>query len=146
LNLTKGLILVTLSAFIVVINAAVNKEVVTTFESVIMFAAISHLGTAPLGLLASYIMNRGEARRMSRFNVNPGLLRLSIACGIVQFASFAAFLFAFAEGGPLAIVYTVHSLYILIPIVLSIIFFNEHWNMRKVAAIAASIAALVLLR
>jgi len=65
---------------------------------------------------------------------------------VVQFASFTTFLYAFAFNGPLAVVYTIHSLYILIPIILSIIFFNEHWNTRKVIAIVASVAAILLMR
>ncbi len=53
--------------------------------------------------------------------------------------------YAYGHGGPLGIVYTINSLYILIPIILSIIFYNEHWNARKVTAIILSIAALALL-
>lgn len=148
-NLSKGLWLMTISAFIVVVNAAINKEAVLAFESVILFAAISHLGSAPLGIIASRIRNHRnknntEVDLVSDFN--PELLRLALICGVVQFASFTTFLYAFAYNGPLAVVYTIHSLYILIPIILSIIFYNEHWNTRKVIAIIASIAAIVLMR
>jgi drug/metabolite transporter (DMT)-like permease len=146
-NLSKGLWLMTISAFIVVVNAAINKEAVLAFESVILFAAISHLGSAPLGIIASRIRShreKGQENLISDFN--PELLRLALICGVVQFASFTAFLYAFAFNGPLAVVYTIHSLYILIPIILSIIFFNEHWNTRKVIAIVASVAAILLMR
>ena len=54
--------------------------------------------------------------------------------------------YAYSLGGSLGIVYTINSLYILIPITLSIMFYNEHWNLRKVTAIALSIAALWLLK
>ncbi len=37
-------------------------------------------------------------------------------------------------------------LYILIPIVLSIYLYQEHWNARKVIAITLSIVALYLLK
>jgi len=146
-NLSKGLWLMTISAFIVVVNAAINKEAVLAFESVILFAAISHLGSAPLGIIASRIRShreKGQENLISDFN--PELLRLALICGVVQFASFTTFLYAFAFNGPLAVVYTIHSLYILIPIILSIIFFNEHWNTRKVIAIVASVAAILLMR
>ena len=146
-NLSKGLWLMTISAFIVVVNAAINKEAVLAFESVILFAPISHLGSAPLGIIASRIRShreKGQENLISDFN--PELLRLALICGVVQFASFTTFLYAFAFNGPLAVVYTIHSLYILIPIILSIIFFNEHWNTRKVIAIVASVAAILLMR
>lgn len=54
-------------------------------------------------------------------------------------------LYAFATGGTLAIVQTIHSMYILIPIILAIIFYKEHWNLQKVVAIILSVAALALL-
>ncbi len=146
-NLSKGLWLITISAFIVVVNAAVNKEAVLAFESVILFAGISHLGSVPLSLLASRIKNRRkDSLNKSDSGFNFALLRLSLICGAVQFASFSSLLYAFANNGPLATVYTIHSLYILIPITLSIIFLKEHWNKRKVIAIAASVAAIMLMR
>jgi uncharacterized membrane protein len=54
-------------------------------------------------------------------------------------------LLAFIYGGPLGIVYTINSLYILLPIILAIIFYGEHWNVRKAVAIILSVLALALL-
>jgi len=68
-----------------------------------------------------------------------------VLMGILQSCSFLFIMLAFAEG-TLSIVYTVQSLYILIPIILSIIIYKEHWNARKVVAIILSIAALALLK
>ena len=54
-------------------------------------------------------------------------------------------LFAFSVGGTLAVVQTIHSMYILIPIVLAIIFYNEYWNLQKAAAIVLSVVSLAFL-
>jgi len=51
-------------------------------------------------------------------------------------------LFAYGSGGTLGLVQTIHSLYIIIPIILAIIFYNEHWNMPKAVAVLMSIVAL----
>jgi len=60
-------------------------------------------------------------------------------------ASLVFILYAYSVDGTLAIVQTIHSMYILIPIVLSIIFYNEHWNLQKAVAIILSVLSLALL-
>lgn len=66
--------------------------------------------------------------------------------GLTKYASTACVILAFASGGTLGIVYTINSLYILIPIVFSIIYYHEHWNVRKVMAIVLSVLALWFLQ
>lgn len=143
-NLLLGLTLMAVSAGIVAVNAAANKWGTDIFSSVILLAAVSNFGSGILGLGLRRVRSWRQTAKPAP--VDRRFFILAAVCGVVQFASFNTFLFAFATGGPLAIVYTIHSLYILIPIVLSIIFFNEHWNARKVIAIIASIAAIMLMR
>jgi len=73
------------------------------------------------------------------------VIKLSIISGVFQFAGFAFMILGFKAGGPLAIVYTVNSFYILIPIILSVIIYKEHFNLRKALAIGLSIVALAFL-
>lgn len=73
---------------------------------------------------------------------NKSFLKNALWMGSSLIISGIAIVFAFADGGTLAIVYTINSLYILIPIILSIIVYKEHWNARKVIAIVLSILAL----
>ena len=70
---------------------------------------------------------------------------ISCGRGALLVLSLGSGLYALSYGGPVAIVYTVTAMYILIPIVLAIIFYNEHWNTQKVIAIIISVAALALL-
>lgn len=53
--------------------------------------------------------------------------------------------YAYIHGGPLAIVHTIHSLYILIPVMLAVIVYNEHMNAQKAIAVVLSLVALELL-
>ena len=54
------------------------------------------------------------------------------------------FLFLALQEGLVSIVYTIQSIYILIPIILSIVYFKEHINKRKIIAVILSIIALAL--
>ena len=78
-------------------------------------------------------------------DTSAGLLWVSTMRAVLITIGLALMVYAFETGGPLAIVQTIHSMYILIPIVLAIIFYNEHWNLQKVVAIVLSVAALALL-
>jgi uncharacterized membrane protein len=143
-NLKLGLTLLLMSAAITAGNAAINKYGVSIFESVLLFAAFSHFGSTALGFI-THKLRRKRSQQISHHHFDKRLLLLAGGLGVIQFTSFNAFLYAFATGGPLAVVYTIHSLYIVIPIVLAILFYKEHWNLRKAVAIAVSVAAIVLM-
>jgi drug/metabolite transporter (DMT)-like permease len=70
---------------------------------------------------------------------------LGTLAGIFQCLGFITLLYAF-QSGPVSTTYAINSTYILIPIILSIWYYGEHWNARKVIAIALSIGAVVLLK
>lgn len=146
-NLVKGLIFISISALLGALAAAVSKEGTNLFASVLLFAAVSNVFATIVGVTL-YVRRKKDviANMPETHFFDPKLLLLAFIGGIITMFSYGTFIFAFAFGGALAIVYTIHSLYILIPIVLSIIFFNEHWNLRKVTAIALSLAAIVLMR
>jgi uncharacterized membrane protein len=50
--------------------------------------------------------------------------------------------YAYGNGGTLGVVQTINSMYILIPIVLAIYFYKEHWNAQKMLAVVLSVVAL----
>ncbi len=74
-----------------------------------------------------------------------GIMTVALMRTIFAGGGFFFTLLAFIYGGPLGIVYTINSLYILPPIILAIIFYGEHWNLRKAVAIILSLVALALL-
>lgn len=145
-NLALGLVLVVVTAFSSAASAALNKFATDSgmaVLAVLLFASIGvFVGTA------THMIHRKGIRSLKQTiysETSKSLLTGSALRAILITTSFGLMLYAFALGGTLAIVQTIHSMYILIPIVLSIIFYNEHWNAQKVAAIVLSIAALALL-
>ncbi|MDP3881155.1 MAG: DMT family transporter [bacterium] len=146
-NLSKGLILMVGSAVMSAVAISINKEGANLFTSIILFASLANAFTAILGMLF-YRFRRSGLKNgdVELHYLDPKLLRLSILSGFIQILSFSSLIMAFSYGGALVIVYTINSLYILVPIVLSIILYKEHWNLRKAAAIVMSIAAVFLMK
>ncbi len=66
--------------------------------------------------------------------------------GVSQAIGAATMVFAFAEGGALSIVYTINSLYILVPIILSVLIYKEHISIQKTLAIILSVVVLALFK
>lgn len=145
-NLFKGLILISLSSFAAAIVAFLNKVGADLFVSVLFFGAVTNsLGTA-IGVLQYRLRKKNTVGIEEVHHFDSRMLRLVFFGSIAQYIGFSSFLLAFDLGGSLGIVYTINSLYILIPIILSIIIYKEHWNVRKIIAIVLSVAALALLK
>ncbi len=66
----------------------------------------------------------------------------SIIVWIFNFISFSLFVRALEWN--LAVVFTINSFSILIPIILSIIFFKEHFSLKKAFVIGLSIISIIL--
>lgn len=143
-NLKLGVTFIIFSSLLAGIVAAINKLGTDLFSAVLLFAGISNI----LMAVCSTILHKNNKSKSNVGELVPfdnNFLKLAFVSGVIQAISFSTLMLSFAYGGPLAIVYTITSLYILIPIVLSIIFYNEHWNTRKVIAIILSILAVILM-
>lgn len=144
-NLQKGIIFITISGLLSAVAFAMNKEGTELFTSVILYVAIVQGFMAIIG--AILYKNRKPNKLHADIRIyDPKLLKLVLFGGVIQFISFASAMLALTFGGALAIVYTIQSLYIIIPIILSVIFFSEHWNAKKVFVIGLSILAIVLMQ
>ncbi|MEZ4103900.1 MAG: GRP family sugar transporter [Candidatus Paceibacterota bacterium] len=142
-NLKQGVLLITLSALLSGVGAVIYKLVTDLFSAVLFFAGIANIILALASIF--FHKSRGVIKDTKTMSLNSDLIKLVFISGFVQMISFSTLILSFAYSGSLAIVYTITSLYIIIPIVLSIIFYNEHWNTRKVVAIVLSILAVVLM-
>ena len=142
-NLTLGLILVLWTGLLASLIAALNKYITNEYNNVLWIAALAVLGV----WLGSFCLTvykygyRGFKETLKTHTTKKNVLWALFRMVSINI-SFLAFLGALSLGGALGIVYTITSMYILIPIVLAIIFYNEHWNSRKVTAIVLSIVAL----
>ena len=145
-NLIRGLVLVLVTGVISAIVAGFNKYATGLSSDVFWLMASASLGVL-LGSLAIIIHKKGLHNLLETIKgeSSRGLVAASALRAVFITVSFGLTLYSFSLGGPLGIVYTIHSLYILIPIVFSIIFYKEHWNLQKIGAIILSVVALALL-
>jgi uncharacterized membrane protein len=145
LDLRKGIFLIAVSASFSAVGAVLYKKGVDIFTSVLLFAAITNGFSSLFGTALYKIRKVNNHHQTNIHALDSKFFTLMFAGGVVQVISFTSFLLALAHGGSLAVVYTITSLYIVIPIVLSVIFYNEHWNARKIVAIVLSILAVALM-
>ena len=145
-NLTLGLILLLIGAVVSAISAALHKYATIVWPNewwMLFFVAVGIFA----GSLFSVWWKSGLNSMLLniRNDTELGAVVLSATRGVVMCVSVWMVFYAFSNGGTLAVVHTITSMYILIPIVLSIIFYGEHWNLQKAVAIILSVAALALL-
>ena len=144
-NLGAGLMLVIVTGVLAALVAGIGKYMLQIFDAIFLilfFTSVGvFLGSGALFLLKSW--QEGIYHKLRKGNTKS-LIFTAVWRASALSLSLLLTLYAFAHNGTLGIVYTINSLYILIPIVLSIVFYNEHWDKRKVIAIALSIGALLL--
>jgi len=145
-NLKAGLILIALTALISAVAAAMNKLAIDSEVHVLSGMFYSALGVF-VGTVFTIIYKKGikSLLRHIHTDTSPKLFLYASFRALLINISFGLILYAYSQNGTLGIVQTVHSMYILIPIVLSIIFYNEHWNLQKAIAIVLSVLSLSLL-
>lgn len=145
-NLQLGLILMVVGTTLASISAAVNAVAVYENAGFALplvalanaIAAIVHFG------LFLWKHRVSGVRKQIQLLSTPSFLSISLANGVVQLFSFYFLLLAIA-GDSLSIVYSINAHYILIPVLLSVWLYKEHWNLQKAAALVLSMLALVLL-
>lgn len=137
-NLRMGLLLVVGSALCVAVATSFQKVAMDAGVSVFLFIMIQN----SFGLATNVVI--GLVRRnitMAHWR-DRRYLYYGFFLGMLQVCFFALGLLGFAAG-KLALVYSIMSLYIVIPIALSVYVYHEHINTRKVIAIVLSVVALV---
>jgi len=145
-NLALGIILVLACAALSAITIGLQKFAVDIAGSPLWIMSISAIGILIGSVVQHSLKHRGAILKSITHNFSWGIFQLGLLRTIFAGGGFLCVLYALNYGGPLGIVFTINSLYILPPIILAIIFYNEHWNLRKAFAIALSVLALALLQ
>lgn len=145
-NIVAGLTLVFIGAVVSALSAAMHKYAIDVWNNAWWLLAAVSAGIL-LGSIISMWWKNGVYAFVSSVKAGTTLaaFRLSFTRSIIMCIAVWMSLYALGNGGTLAVVHTIISMYILIPIILAIIFYNEHWNWQKATAIALSVASLVLL-
>lgn len=140
-NLVRGLWLALWSAVFISVGQVIVKVAASGLSALYTFLLFDYLVT----FVGISILSRRANGREERSRPSAELYAAGIAAGVLQFLAFASLIAAYSAG-PISTIYAINSTYIVIPIILSVLFYGEHWNWRKVAAIALSVVAVVLLR
>ncbi len=145
-NLRKGLQLLCVTTIFTVLAALTTKEMAVATNNIWFLVAVGDMLMAVMAVILFWRQS-GDKNVLARAisHTSRSLITTALWLGVLQGFAYVMVIFAY-QTSPVGIVYTIHSLYILIPIILSIIYYHEHWNVRKVAAIVLSIAALWFLQ
>lgn len=140
-NLRLGLIFLVVSTVLAAITAPMQK-VVTNHTSELFLPVFIWQTTAAIGSIFLYQLLQRQSLKRHVFDRRD--LQLGFINGVLQFFSSFAFIKAISLG-LVSIFYVIHAHYILIPIILSVLLYGDHVNMRKFAAIVVSLFAITLL-
>jgi drug/metabolite transporter (DMT)-like permease len=135
-NLYLGIIFVIITAILTAITAWISKEITIQNYSFILFLFFSWCFWFLFSILSYQLFDKKKE------NQSKWIRKISIVMWVTHLFSFISFMLALKWN--LAIVFTIWSFNILIPIILSIIFFNDHFNFRKWLVIALSIISIIL--
>lgn len=136
---TKGIVLVLFAAFFVSISVTTGK--IAVMHSVQKFVYMFFSYTIVTVGTIFFVKIRGKKFLWS----NRHALKLGSAIGILNFAGYYAVLTAFSKGN-LSLVQPIFSLSIIIPILLSLLFYKEKMTLKKAFALALTILAINLIR
>ena len=138
-NLKKGLTLMFFGAILTTAGVGINKLVNVSELNKELFIVVTTIFLFGMTFLKmrKEKNNENEEEKLGIENKKAKYLGL-INGGIVFVAAYSMIL---ALEGNTAIVYTINSFSILLTVLLSVIFFKEHFNFRKALAVIASILA-----
>ncbi len=98
--------------------------------------------SALVWIIFSYFWYKIHHRKERMKYKTEGISKFIVVSWIIHF--FAFYTYNMSMQGNLAVAYTINSFSILIPIILSIIFYWEHFNLKKGIVIALSIVSILL--
>ncbi len=140
-----GLVMVLLVSGTSALAAALNKYVIdlgmSEWEALwysswgIFIASLFYISLKFRTLPWHYVIEH-----TTRDLVKAAIFRSVLICMSLLFV-----LYAYGNGGDLGIVQTIHGLYIVIPIVLSVLIYQEHIDWKKVLAVVLCIVSLMFL-
>ncbi len=141
-NLKFGMILMVVSTLMATATALLAKGALTVSGGEIFF----YMSVAQCaGLITSIMLLKNEERTSKERYVHAWEdYKYGVLSSLIGMASYVALMKAMSTG-QISLVYTIQAHYIVIPIVLSVIYYKEHMDLRKFAAVVLSMVAIGLL-
>ena len=138
-NLKQGVILAIIWAIFGAITISFGKILVINNLSPIAYVAIGWI----IGGVLSLKLGQEKFKNVIKISHNR-IKRYALIGGLFLFLSMYTFINALK--GNIAIAYTINSFSILIPIILSVIFYQEKLDIKKTIVILLSIVSIVLFK
>ena len=130
------LILIIITSILSAIGSWISKEVMIQEYNVALYLFITSIFWFIFSVI-SYKLSKNKQN-----NSHKSMWKLSLLSWILYLSSYITFMYALQWN--LAIVFTINSFSILIPIILSIIFYKEHFDFKKWCVILLSIISILL--
>ena len=139
-NLTKGLLLLLVTASITALAFVTSKIGVDSGVNIWLFMSLQ----AIVGIVSAilFAVPKFKKDKLMDFTLHKKAVWIGLLLGLIDTLNIFFILMALTTG-LVSVVYAVNSFYILIPIVLSVILYGEHMNIRKAVAIGLSIASVI---
>lgn len=141
-NLRQGLIFVVISTAFTAASVMFTKQA-TSYGMVVLFVLTMSQTAGAISSVAILVKQK-DARRALGAHLDKRDIVLGLIAAIIGFFSAYTLIRALSTG-LVSLVYVIHAHYILIPILLSVWWYGDHINLRKVAAIVVSFLAITLL-
>ncbi len=144
-NLLRGLVLVLLVSVTSATAAALNKFVMDAGmnEWTVLWYTSWGITIGCLVLLMGKLRSLPYQHIVQHSSLD--LIKTAIFRSLLICLSLLCVLFAYGNGGDLGIVQTIQGFYIVIPILLSVLLYQEHINWQKFIAVVLCILSLLLL-
>ncbi len=135
----KWYLYIFLSVFTTIWALIITKYAISKWADVTLFSIFALLWSS----IFSFLFNIKKTKKAIYWN--KYLKRTWIITWILNFLTIYFFNVALSYWNNIWVLYTLQSLYIVIPIILSIIIYKEHFNLKKFIAVILTIASIYFL-
>lgn len=136
-NLKKWIFLIILTSIFTAISSSFAKGWMSAWFDPILFSLATWIWWFIFSL-STYNLTKNRDKKIYK---KEWLIRFSILSWFLHFVSVVTFFYALHWN--FAIVFTVNSFSILVPIILSVIFYKEHFSLKKAIVILLSIISIL---
>ena len=137
-NLFRWVTLVILTAVLTSISSMIPKFVEVKGLDIDFFMLSSFFFWVFFSTIWYHVHKRNTKRKYE----TQGLIKFSLLTGVIHYIAFYTFMRSMEWN--LAVAFTINSFSILVPIILSIIFYWEHFNLKKGIVMLLSIVSILL--
>ena len=141
-NLRQGLIFVVISTVLTAASVIFTKQATSYGAAILFVLAMSQ--TAGADSSVAILIKQKKSHLTLGSHLDRRDIVLGLIAALIGFFSAYTLIRALSTG-LVSLVYAIHAHYILIPIVLSVWWYGDHINLRKVVAIVVSFLAIILL-